>query len=119
MTRWRRMLSVTILGAGLLTGPPVAADEATEAARPMVLVCTEEASRGFLWDEEGGVQPSDFVTERYTVKIVSETQRQIALPGLGLRFFACEPRREGQPEIVTCTWQGQVFLFRDRDFTTA
>jgi hypothetical protein len=52
------------------TVSPLLADE--------VLYCTDTASTGFKWDKEGdAARPTRFELQRFTIKVISDTQRTI------------------------------------------
>ena len=53
-----------------LTASPVLAEE--------VLYCTDTEVVGFRWDKAGKVSAGKFDTARFTIKVVSSTERTIA-----------------------------------------
>ena len=66
------ILRTAILGAMALwfTASLAMADE--------VLYCTDTAGVGFVWDEAGRAVAKPFTEDRFTVKVISDTQRVIA-----------------------------------------
>jgi hypothetical protein len=48
-----------------------------------VLICTDSALGGYLWDENGDVVLVEGAPERFAVTVVSETERWIEFEGMG------------------------------------
>ena len=113
-TCWSRLF---IAIATLIALPSASA--ADHFRRGETLICREDASQGFLWDEAAEASVTEFMPESYKVKIVSDSIRHIAQPGLGYRLFTCAPIREARADISRCFWEGTVFLFREHAFVTA
>ena len=50
---------------------------ASPARAEEMLYCMDTAASGYLWDNRGEAKPSDFPPQRYTIKVVSGTERLI------------------------------------------
>jgi hypothetical protein len=66
------ILRTAIVGAMVLCNPSLAMAEE-------VLYCTDAAGVGFKWDDEGKVTSGRFKEDRFTVKVISDTERAIAM----------------------------------------
>jgi hypothetical protein len=51
---------------------------ATSVLADEVLYCTDTAETGFQWDKNGATRHGLFKGERFTIKVISETERSIA-----------------------------------------
>jgi hypothetical protein len=49
---------------------------ATPALAEEVLYCTDTDANGFMWDAEGNGERTGFQPQRFTVKVISETERK-------------------------------------------
>jgi hypothetical protein len=56
---------------------------AAPASAEVVLYCVDTAGNGFAWDKQGKVSRTNFHPARFTVKVISETERMINLPAFG------------------------------------
>jgi hypothetical protein len=82
-----------------LTASPVLAEE--------VLYCVDNQAVGFKWDEAGTVRTGSFTVERYTVKLLSDTQRIITrmvgdTAGESTSYTCRRPYPHAQKERITC-----------------
>jgi hypothetical protein len=80
-------------------GSPTLAEE--------VLYCVDTQAVGFTWDKRGQASVSKFVPERFTIKIVTETERVITrmtgdTPGWSIVFTCKRPYPTQTPEQIAC-----------------
>jgi len=71
-----------------------------------VLYCVDTDLTGFKWDNKGSVRTANFVAQRYTVKVVSDTERLITrmlgdTAGSTDRYH-CEQPDAVDREIIAC-----------------
>jgi hypothetical protein len=69
------------------------AASASPAMAQQVLYCVDTQAVGFIWDKPDQARPAAFKEERYTVKVLSETDRIIT------RMVG---DTAGQQEMYTC-----------------
>jgi hypothetical protein len=62
---------------------------ATPALAEEVLYCTETAASGFTWDDKGNGIPTSFDEARFTVKVISATERVIKWTGISAFNYTC------------------------------
>ena len=73
---------------------------ASTASAEELLFCADEGATGFVWDDKGNVQSTGFAMRRYTIRVVSESERWISKQG-------------GSPVKYTCTNENGLYFCRD------
>jgi hypothetical protein len=64
-----RSLGNFVVALCICATSPVLAEE--------MLYCVDTAASGYVWDNRSEAKPTDFTPQRYTIKIVSDTERLI------------------------------------------
>ncbi len=106
--------------AGLLLAAPVRSQE----PEPQVLYCVDEGVIGFKWDDKGNAEPVQFKEVRFTVNVVSETERSIHWPDdEDAYLYNCV---RGYKDALQCSPFNTYFddlirpvIFSDNDYTRA
>jgi hypothetical protein len=96
------LLGVIVIGGAVLFLHPA------PASAEQILYCTDTAGTGFTWfgNNQQGRQ-GKFVEERYTVKVLSESERMITrmvgdTAGVVERTTCHQPYPREKPEVVVC-----------------
>src|SRR5262249_41120617 len=87
---YRWVMSQSGLGVGLIVARPIGSCASLVVALMTLCICTASLAlaedvlycvdtdlTGFKWDNKGSVRTANFVAQRYTVKVVSDTERLI------------------------------------------
>jgi len=112
--------SALLVALGLLcgTGPAFAAVPAA-VAPDVMLVCQETGTVGFRWDEQGNVDNGLFQVETFTVRILSEGEREIQWGGMPSILYQCTPEPGGLHCHETDGAQDFPIIFGKDGFTRA
>jgi hypothetical protein len=96
---WQRIGMVASVICGWLAASSALAEE--------VLYCVDTQAVGFKWDKAGTVRAGSFIVERYTVKLLSDTQRIITrmvgdAAETGIRYACHKTYPNVEEERITC-----------------
>ncbi len=81
-----RHATMVMLAAFLLALPAQSQEN-----EPQVLYCVDEGVTGFEWDDKGDPQSANFKPRRFTVRVISETERWISQQGEKHEYvFTCD-----------------------------
>jgi hypothetical protein len=106
------ILRTAILGAMVLCGASLAMAEE-------VLYCTDTDATGFRWDHAGKATSVRFNPARYTVKVISGTERSIAeMTGDGAGEALTYTCNSAHDQIV-CDAGGSLWMFYKNNYTHA
>jgi hypothetical protein len=110
------VLRTAILGAMVVC-------TASLAMADQVVYCTDTAVNGFKWDNAGNAHPGRYEGARFTVKVISDTQRTIAyMAGEGAGqplWYTCEHGLLGD-QLVCLDRGGQApWVFYKNNYTRA
>jgi hypothetical protein len=61
----------------------------------ILLVCEEESTVGFRWDEQGKVSDGKFLAKSFTVQVLSDVERRIHWAGMPGVHYQCRPSEGG------------------------
>jgi hypothetical protein len=89
-----------------------------------VLYCVDTDATGFKWDEHGQASPEKFPRDRYTIKILSDTDRIITRmdgdrAGVGFRYLCRRPYSDKDQVVCDDSSGLEPWSFHSNTYTYA